>query len=95
MKRVSRKAKARRGKPRRSTARSSTPRRTKSLKPVAAPTDAVAALVASGAEALRLPLDPTWRAGVEFNLRLILRHAALVEEFALPDEAEPAPVFDA
>ena len=34
-------------------------------------------------------------AGVKFNLELILRIAALVDEFPLPDEAEPAPVFHA
>ena len=33
--------------------------------------------------------------GVKFNLQLVLRHAALVDEFALPDDAEPAPVFQA
>jgi Protein of unknown function (DUF4089) len=54
-----------------------------------------AALVAAGARALGLKLDPSWEAGVTFNLHLILRHAALVEEFALPDDAEPAPIFHA
>jgi hypothetical protein len=29
------------------------------------------------------------------NLQVTLRHAALVGEFALPDDAEPAPVFEA
>jgi hypothetical protein len=54
-----------------------------------------AALVAAAAQALSLTLDPSWEAGVTFNLHLILRHAALVEEFALPDDAEPAPIFHA
>jgi hypothetical protein len=57
--------------------------------------DAIAALVAAGAQALGLTIDPAWRDSVVFNLRLILRHAALVDEFALPEDAEPAPVFHA
>jgi len=52
-----------------------------------------AALVEAAAQALGLQLDPSWEAGVKFNLHLILRHAALVDEFPLPDDAEPAPVF--
>ena len=53
------------------------------------------ALVAASAQALGLTLDPAWHDGIAFNLGLILRLAALVDEFALPDEAEPAPVFHA
>jgi Protein of unknown function (DUF4089) len=61
----------------------------------AAPRDAIDVLVDAGAKALDLPLDPDWRASIKFNLQLILRHAALVEELALPDDAEPAPVYHA
>ena len=65
-------------------------------KPKPAPKrDAVDALVVAGAQALGLTLDPSWQASVKSNLQLILRHAALVDEFALPDDAEPAPVFQA
>ncbi len=53
------------------------------------------ALVAVSAQALGLTLDPAWHKSIAFNLGLILRHAALVDEFALPDDAEPAPVFHA
>jgi Protein of unknown function (DUF4089) len=56
---------------------------------------AIDALVETGAKAIGLPLDPAWHAGVKFNLQLILRHAALVDEFSLPDDAEPAPVYHA
>ena len=52
-------------------------------------------MVAASAAALGLKLDPAWEAGVTFNLQLILRHAALVDEFALSDDAEPAPTFHA
>jgi hypothetical protein len=58
-------------------------------------TDAVDALVAANARALDLTLDPAWHQGVAFNLRLILHLGALVDEFKLPDDAEPAPVFHA
>jgi hypothetical protein len=57
--------------------------------------DGIAALVTANAQALGLSLDPAWHDSIAFNLRLILRHAALVEEFALPDGTEPAPVFHA
>jgi Protein of unknown function (DUF4089) len=40
-----------------------------------------------------LPIDPEYRSGVIFNLERIARMAALVMEFPLPDDAEPAPVF--
>ena len=61
----------------------------------AAPRDALDALVEAGAKALGLPLDPAWHASVKFNLQLVLRHGALVDEFQLPDDAEPAPVYHA
>jgi hypothetical protein len=57
--------------------------------------DATEALIAASAQTLRLPIDPAWRAAVKLNLQLIFRYAALVEEFALPYETEPAPVFRA
>ena len=59
------------------------------------PANSIDAFVAASAQALGLTLDPAWHKGIAFNLRLILRHAALVDEFALPDDAEPAPVFHA
>jgi hypothetical protein len=57
--------------------------------------NSVDAFVAASAQALGLALDPAWHDSIAFNLGLILRHAALVDEFALPDDAEPAPVFHA
>jgi hypothetical protein len=61
----------------------------------AKPVNPVETLVAAGAQALGLPIDPAWRASIQRNLHLILTHAALVDQFALPDEIEPAPVFRA
>lgn len=51
--------------------------------------------IEAAAKALALPLDPTWQPAVKANLAVTLQHAATVAEFALPDEAEPAPVYKA
>jgi 1-carboxybiuret hydrolase subunit AtzG-like len=82
---------------RKAASKAKTARATKAAakKTHAAPREAIDALVEAGARALGLPLDAAWHASVKFNLQLILRHAALVEEFSLPDDAEPAPVFHA
>jgi len=48
-------------------------------------------VAAVNAQALALPLEPAWRGGVNFNLRLILELGIRVDEFPLPDDAEPAP----
>jgi hypothetical protein len=42
---------------------------------------------------LGLTIAPEWRAAVRANLAVTFRLGAVVEEFELPDEAEPAPVF--
>ncbi len=47
------------------------------------------------ARALGIPVEPEWKPAIKANMQVTLRLAALVEEFALPDEAEPAPVFEA
>ncbi|KAB2920307.1 MAG: DUF4089 domain-containing protein [Hyphomicrobiaceae bacterium] len=45
--------------------------------------------------ALDLPLDAAWIPAITANLQVTFRHAAAVAEFELPDETEPAPVFEA
>ena len=57
--------------------------------------DAVGTLVTAAAQALPLPIEASWHAGVTFNLQLLLKHAALIDAFSLSDDAEPAPVFRA
>ena len=52
-------------------------------------------LIAAAAQALDLKLDPAWKPAIRGHLRVALDHAALVNEFALPDDLEPAPVFEA
>jgi hypothetical protein len=57
--------------------------------------DPLDALIDVAARVLELPLEPEWKPAVAANLRVTLEHAAAVEAFALPDDAEPAPVFRA
>jgi hypothetical protein len=51
------------------------------------------AYVDAAAALIGLPIDPAHRPGVVFNLERLAQMAALVMEFPLPEEAEPAPVF--
>ena len=51
--------------------------------------------VNASARALELPLDAAWKPTVCENLKVIFGHASKVEDFPLPDGAEPAPVFKA
>ncbi|MCA1469590.1 DUF4089 domain-containing protein [Bradyrhizobium sp. IC3195] len=44
---------------------------------------------------LALPIEEAWRPAVRANLEVSLRLGRLVDEFALPDETEPAPIFTA
>jgi hypothetical protein len=46
-------------------------------------------------KALGLPIEDAWKPAVKANLEVSLRLARLVDEFALPDETEPASVFAA
>ncbi|HEY6834749.1 MAG TPA: DUF4089 domain-containing protein [Pseudolabrys sp.] len=59
------------------------------------PADPLDDYITAAAAALSLPVAPEWRPAVKANLEVTLKHGALVAEFALPDEAEPAPVFKA
>ncbi|CCD97875.1 DUF4089 domain-containing protein [Bradyrhizobium sp. STM 3809] len=45
--------------------------------------------------ALGLPIEDAWRPAIRANLAVSLKMARLVDEFSLPDEAEPASVFTA
>jgi hypothetical protein len=47
------------------------------------------------AKALDLSIADAWKPAVRTNLEISLRLAGLVDEFALPDETEPASVFAA
>jgi hypothetical protein len=47
------------------------------------------------ASAMELPLEDAWRAAVRANLEVSLKLARQVDEFTLPDEAEPANNYSA
>ena len=47
----------------------------------------------AAAQALKIPIDDAWKPAVQTNLQGVLQHAAKVDAFPLPDDAEPAPVF--
>ena len=53
------------------------------------------AFMDASAAALGIKIEPEWRDAVRGNLAVTFRLGALVLEFPLPDEAEPAPVFTA
>jgi hypothetical protein len=57
--------------------------------------DQLDALIEAGAAALALPIEPEWKPAIRANLAVTLRLADMVAEFPLPDDAEPAPVFEA
>ncbi|QQO34729.1 DUF4089 domain-containing protein [Bradyrhizobium diazoefficiens] len=44
-------------------------------------------------KALALPVKEAWRPAVRANLEVSLRLGRMVDEFVLPDETEPAPIF--
>jgi hypothetical protein len=46
-------------------------------------------------KALALTVEEAWKPAVKANLQVSLQLARLVDEFALPDETEPASVFAA
>jgi hypothetical protein len=56
--------------------------------------DIVYAWIRSSAAMLRLPLDREWLPAIQANVEVTFRLARLVDEFQLPDEAEPAPVYE-
>lgn len=51
-------------------------------------------LIDASAAALGIAIEPEWKPGIAANLAL-LNAAAAQAEFKLPDEAEPAPTFEA
>ncbi len=49
----------------------------------------------AASKVLRLPVKDAWKPAVRANLEVSMRLARQVDEFALPDEVEPASVFTA
>jgi Protein of unknown function (DUF4089) len=48
----------------------------------------------AAARVLLLPVEAEWKPAIKAHLQVSLKLAALVTEFALPDELEPASVFE-
>ncbi len=51
--------------------------------------------ITASAAMLTLPIESAWLPSICANVEVTFRLAKLVDEFPLPDEAEPAPVFGA
>jgi hypothetical protein len=51
--------------------------------------------IMASARMLGLPMKKDWLPAVRANLEVTLKHAALVAEFEMSDDAEPAPIFTA
>ncbi len=58
-------------------------------------TDGLDALIDAGTAALGIAVAPEWRDQIRLHLAISLRHASQVAAFPLPDETDPAPVFQA
>jgi hypothetical protein len=67
----------------------------KAAKPAKPKRDPLDDFIAAGARTLDLEIDKAWMPAVRGHLQVTLRLGALVAAFALPDDAEPAPVFKA
>jgi lipopolysaccharide biosynthesis protein len=57
--------------------------------------DITDAWITSSAAILKLPIESAWLPAIRANVEVTFRLAKLVDEFPLPDEAEPAPVYEA
>ncbi len=57
--------------------------------------DLTDAWITSSAAMLGIPIEAAWMPTIRANVEVTFRLAKLVDEFSLPDEAEPAPVFKA
>jgi len=53
------------------------------------------AFIDAGVVLLGLPIDPAWRAAIRQHLATTLGAAQAVGGFPLPDDLDPAPVFEA
>ena len=51
--------------------------------------------ITSGAAILGIPIRAEWRPAIRLHLEITLCHAREVMSFPLPDEAAPAPIFQA
>ena len=59
------------------------------------PNDPLDTYIDAVAEALALSVEADWKPAVRANLDVTLKMARLVQEFPLPDETEPASIYEA
>lgn len=59
------------------------------------PTDPLDNYIDAVAAALALPVTAAQKPAVRMNLEVTLKMARLVQEFPLPDEIEPASIYEA
>ncbi|WP_244459040.1 DUF4089 domain-containing protein [Roseomonas fluvialis] len=52
------------------------------------------AIIAALLPATGIPVDPAWRVAIAANLRIAGTIAEALKSFPLPDEVEPAPIFE-
>ena len=52
-------------------------------------------LIDASAVTLGIAIEPEWKPGIAANLAAALNAAAVQAEIELPDDAEPAPTFEA
>lgn len=53
------------------------------------------AFIEAVSASLGLTIDEAWKPSVRANLEVTMRMAQLVDEFPLPDESEPAEIYEA
>ena len=53
------------------------------------------AYIEAAAAALAIPVAPEWKSEIRAHLEVTCKLAALVAEKELPDDAEPAPIYQA
>jgi hypothetical protein len=59
------------------------------------PTEPLDDYIDAVATALALPIDAAWKPAIRANLDVTLKMARMVQEFPLPDEIEPASIYEA
>jgi hypothetical protein len=57
--------------------------------------DPLDSYIDAAAAMLGLSLEGSWKSAVRANLDVSLRMARMVQEFPLPDEIEPATIYEA
>jgi Protein of unknown function (DUF4089) len=60
----------------------------------AAGRDSLLDFIENGARSLKLRIEKSWLPSIGEHLLTIQRHGTNVENFNLPDEVDPAPVFE-